>query len=104
MLETIEGVLAVAITLAAATERLIEIVKPLFEKIPNLDWQKAAKVAGAVLVGFGLSALTGFDVLAQFGLSVAPVLGYAAGGLLISAGSSTIHPILEWLKTIKNPS
>ncbi len=104
MLENIEQALAIALTLAAASERLIELVKPLFLKIKDENWQKSAKVAGAALVGFGLSALFGFNVLDKFGVTAAPVLGFLASGLLIGSGSSVIHPLLEWLKSIKQPT
>jgi hypothetical protein len=100
-IETLIAVFTTLLVLAGAVERLIEIAKPLLVKITNLDWQKSIKVLFAVLVGFGLSALFRFDILAQLGIATFPVLGYLAGGLGASLGSSVIHPILEWLKTLK---
>jgi len=88
--------------IAGSVERLIEIAKPLILKIANEDWQKAVKVLLAVLLGFGLSALLQFNPLGQFKWFVAPEwTGYLAAGMLASAGSSVLHPILEWLKTLK---
>jgi hypothetical protein len=94
------GVFAILLIFASATERLVEIVKPLFLKITNLDWQVSIKVAFAVLVGFGLAALFQYDVLAKVGIVALPVLGYLAAGLIASVGSSVLHPILDWLKTL----
>jgi len=43
----------------------------------------------------------GCDLLKELTVSgTAPVIGYALAGLVASVGSSVIHPILEWLKTL----
>lgn len=101
-LETLISVLAVLAALAAFVERGVELVKPILEKlIKDGAWLISAKVLLASLVGFGLAALLRIDPLAMIGVSVSPVIGYAAAGVLASAGASPFHAILEWLKTIK---
>jgi hypothetical protein len=99
--ETLVAVFTILLTIALAAERFIEIFKPIIEKISVL-WQPSVKITLAILVGFGLAALFRFDLLKDLGLGVAPVIGYALAGLVASTGSSVIHPILEWLKTLKN--
>lgn len=99
--ETLVAVFTILLTISLAAERLIEIFKPLIEKI-SVAWQPSVKISMAILTGFGLAALFRFDLLKDLGLGVAPVIGYALAGLVASTGSSVIHPILEWLKTLKN--
>jgi hypothetical protein len=96
------AVFTILLTLSLAVERLIEVARPLIEKIAVV-WQPSVKIGLAVVIGFGLAALFRFDLLKEllvFG--VAPVLGYLLAGLVASTGSSVIHPILEWLKSLKN--
>ncbi len=101
LLDKIVAVVATLATLSVIVERGLELVKPLFLKIKDENWQKSAKIAAATLVGFGLAAVLKYDALAQFGLSVPAWVGFLATGAAISGGSSVWHPILEWLKTIK---
>lgn len=99
------SVFAVLFTIALSAERLIEISKPLIEKIKDQGWQDSAKVASAVVVGFGLAALFRFDLLARLTVTgTPPVIGYAAAGLVSSVGSSALHAFLEWLKTLQAPT
>lgn len=101
--EVLEGLITAVIILALSTERGIELVKPLFLKIADPNWQKVAKIGAASVLGFAVSALVKFDPLAQLGFNLSPWAGYAAAGLLASAGASPWHALLEWLKTIKAP-
>lgn len=102
--EKLVAIITVLLFIAGATERLIELVKPLIEKwIKDAAWLISVKITAAVLVAFGLAALFQYDLLTEVGLAVAPVLGYLATGLVSSVGSSVLHPLLEWLKTLKLP-
>jgi hypothetical protein len=104
-IESLVAVFAVLLTIALAAERLIEIFKPIIEKIQDPNWLTSAKVGAAVLVGFGLAALFRFDMLARLSVTgTLPVVGYAAAGLVASVGSSTLHALLEWLKTLQQPA
>jgi hypothetical protein len=100
--ENLIAVFTVLFTIALAVERLIQIAKPLLEKIKDPLWLESAKVASAVVVGFGLAALFRFDLLERMTVTgTLPVIGYALAGLVASVGSSTLHAILEWLKTLR---
>lgn len=99
--ETLVAVFTIILTISLASERFIEIFKPLVDKV-SVAWQPSVKITTAILVGFGLAALFRFDLLKDLGLGVSPVIGYALAGLVSSTGSSVIHPILDWLKTLKN--
>ena len=48
------AIFTVLLMFSMATERFIEIFKPLLEKI-NIIWQPSAKIFSAIVVGFGLS-------------------------------------------------
>jgi hypothetical protein len=99
-IEVLTKIFSVLLVIALASERLIEVAKPLIEKV-SIKWQPSIKISVAILVGFGLAALFHFDILAElFVLGIAPIVGYLLAGLVSSAGSSVIHPILEWLKTL----
>ena len=100
------ALVAVGIVFAVATmvERGIELVRPLLEKIKNESWLKSAKVGAAVIVGFVLCYFLKLDAMSAFGFSLPPIAGYAVTAALASAGASPWHALLEWLKTIKQPS
>jgi hypothetical protein len=104
--EILISVFAILLVIAGSAERFIEIVKPGLEKtIKDPSWLISAKVAAAVLMSFALAAFFHFDLLARLGIvGTLPVIGYAAAGLFASIGSSGLHAILEWLKTIKQPN
>jgi hypothetical protein len=94
----------VLLTIALASERLIEVAKPLINKIQNVELAASVKIIGAALIGFGLAYLFGYNLLLALGLADIPtVLGYLVTGLVSSVGSSVLHPILEWLKTLSVP-
>ena len=100
--QTLIAVFTVLWTLALAAERFIEIFKPLIEKI-SIVWQPSVKIVLAIAIGSALAALFRFDLLKELAVfGVIPVIGYVLVGLVASAGSSVIHPVLEWLKTLKN--
>ena len=100
--QTLIAVFTVLWTLALAAERFIEIFKPLIEKI-SIVWQPSVKIVLAIAIGSALAALFRFDLLKELAVfGVIPVIGYVLAGLVASAGSSVIHPVLEWLKTLKN--
>ena len=99
-LESIVVVLTAIALLAASIERGIELFRPFFNKIKNVDWQNVAKLGAAILLGFGLAFLIRLDILAMLGFTFAPIAGYITAGLLASAGASPWHALLEWLKTI----
>jgi hypothetical protein len=100
-LETVIALVTVIGTLAVAVERGIELFRPLWVKITDELWQNVAKLAAAILLGFGVAALLGINPFAILGLPYPPVAGYAFAGFLASGGASSWHAILEWLKTIK---
>lgn len=95
--------LAIAAILAGAVERLVEMAKPLLAKIKNPAWLASAKIASAIVFGFGMAALTGFDFLKEAGWAQlpSPWIGYIASAMVLSLGGSIIHPLLEILKIPK---
>lgn len=96
------AIFTVLLTISLAVERLIEMFKPLIAKIPEA-WQASVKIAGAILVGFGLAALFKFDFLKELTVfGVSPIVSWVLAGLVASTGSTTINRILEWLKTLKS--
>jgi hypothetical protein len=100
--EALIGVFSVLLTIAFGVERLIEILKPLFEMIKSAKWQSSAKLLSAVIIGTGCAALFRFDMLVKLGVEAPYLLGYLSAGLIASTGSTTINRFLEWLKTLRN--
>jgi hypothetical protein len=101
--EILISIFAILSTISLAAERLIEMAKPLFNKIKYPEWQASAKLFSAIIIGFCCSALFRFDLLAQLGISgVSVLVGYLAAGLISSSGSTVINRFLEWLKTLKS--
>lgn len=102
MIENLIAVLAVLLTISYAVERLIEVFKPLFEKITSHTWQSSIKLLTAIIIGTACAFLLEFDMFWKLGVaSVAPIVGYIAAGLIASTGSTTINRLLEWLKTLR---
>ena len=100
--EVLVAVFAVLLTISLAVERLIEMFRPLIEKIAEA-WRASVKIGSAILVGFGLAALFRFDFLNELSVDgISPIVGYVLAGLVASTGSTTINRILEWLKTLKS--
>ena len=98
-------IFTVLLSIALAAERLIEVAKPLILKITNLDWQSSVKIVAAIVIGFGRAAMFQFNLLAALTVtSINPVFGYLMAGIVSSVGSSVLHAILEWLKTLQTPT
>ena len=98
-------IFTVLLSIALAAERLIEVAKPLILKITNPDWQSSVKIVAAIVIGFGLAAMFQFNLLAALTVtSINPVFGYLMAGIVSSVGSSVLHAILEWLKTLQTPT
>ena len=95
-------VFTVLLTISLSAERLIELGKPLYEKIAIDVWRKSAKLLSAVVIGFFLAILFKFDMLSVLGVGVNPYVGYLAAGLVTSTGSTTINRLLDWLKSLDN--
>ena len=103
MIENLIAVFAVLLTISFAAERLIEVFKPLFEKITSPTWQGSTKLLSAILIGTACAFLLQFNLFWKLGVaSVANIVGYIAAGLIASTGSTTINRLLEWLKTLRN--
>lgn len=102
-LQSVYVVLTAIAMLAAVVERGVELFRPLLMRIKAAEWQNAAKLGAAILLGLGLAFLIRLDVLAMLGFTFPPAAGYAAAGILASTGASAWHAVLEWLKTIKEP-
>ena len=101
--QSLVAVFTVLLTISLSAERLIELGKPLYEKITSDTWRKSAKLLSAVFIGFFLSILFKFDMLNVLGvLGVSPYIGYLAVGLVTSSGSTTINRLLEWLKSLED--
>ena len=102
MIENLIAVFAVLLTISFAAERLIEVFKPLFEKITSPTWQSSIKLLSAILIGTACAFLLQFNLFWKLGVSVADIVGYLFAGLIASTGSTTINRLLEWLKTLRN--
>jgi len=102
MIENLIAVFAVLLTISFAAERLIEVFKPLFEKITSPTWQGSTKLLSAILIGTACAFLLQFNLFLKLGVSVADIVGYLFAGLIASTGSTTINRLLEWLKTLRN--
>ncbi len=96
------AIFTILATISLGAERLIEIFKPLIDKIAAA-WQASVKIGAAILIGFGLSALFRFDLLKEMSVSGSlPIVGYLLSGLIASTGSTVINRFREWLKTLKS--
>lgn len=101
-IESIVAVFTVLLTMSLAAERLIELFKPLYDKISSDNWRRSAKLLSAVLIGLVCAFLFRFDMLLWLGISgLNPLVGYAAAGLVASTGSTTINRLLDWLKSLE---
>ena len=101
-IESLTAVFAVLLTISLATERLIELGKPLYDKITSQVWRSSAKLLSAVVIGLFLAFMFKFDLLNWLSIpNLSPIIGYAAAGLLASTGSTTINRLLDWLKSLE---
>ena len=101
--ESLISLLTVMFIVAASAERLIEVFKPLFERIKNGTLRPSVKLLSAIVIGMLVSALFRYDLFVWLGVAgVNEWVGYLASGLLSSTGSTTINRVLDWLKTLRS--
>ena len=96
-----EAILFIILSVAVATERLTEVVKPLYLKIKNTitkkqeeECTKVEKIIMAILIGVIISLISGVSL----GIATIPVLlQQITIGLFASLGSGFIHTIINLL-------
>jgi len=88
-----------AAALSAVNERIIEYVfAPLFEQF-KVDRKWLLYVALAT--GLALSWVAGVDIMAGFGVSLAPPVNLIVSGFLVGGGSELLHQIIALMDTIR---
>lgn len=98
MIETLTGILLLAVVVEAIVEYFIKpAVKPnpeaaTMQPEPAVDWRGMALRWVSALIGVGLCALYRADLLALLGLQCPlPVAGWVLTGLLIGRGSNFVN-------------
>lgn len=101
-LEQIIAVFVVLSIISGGAERLIEIAKPLFNKIKSEEWRSSLKLLSAITIGSLLAALSHFDMLNRITIIGVPVIvSYIGAGLISSIGSTALNRFLDWLKSLR---
>lgn len=102
----IESVLSIVLAIAIATERVVEIIKPLYLKVKNavlkrndMECTQSEKVV--------MSVLAGPIICLSFGLTanIPTIPGPAQSillGLFASAGSNVIHTLISTITALKD--
>ena len=102
----IESILALVLAVAIATERVVEVIKPLYLKVKNffakgtyLECDKTEKIIMSVLAGPAIC------VILNIGISISGVPVVAQSillGLFASVGSNAIHLVITTLTALKD--
>ena len=100
-----EAILFIILSVAVATERLTEVIKPLYLKVKNaitkkqdVECTKVEKIIMAILIGVVISLISGVGL----GIATMPILlQQVTIGLFASLGSGFIHTIISLLSAFK---
>ena len=101
-IELIEKTLLALSVVAGCSWKLVEIFKPLFNKINALDIRDMVKAVSAGVVGWGLSWAFGVQALNALGYSLHPALDSVVAGLLASGGAAVFNVLYDILKVLKD--
>lgn len=93
------GTLIVAIFfLAMIVEYLVKVLKPL---IPETDYP--IPLLMALVIGIGLSLLTGADFFAAIGIEANhTIVAQLVTGVMIAGGSSALHELIAKLRSSRD--
>jgi predicted histidine transporter YuiF (NhaC family) len=102
----IESVLTLVLAVAIATERVVEVIKPLYLKVKNFltknnysECDKTEKIIMSVLAGPVICVVLGIGI----NISGIPVIAQSILlGLFASVGSNAIHLIITTLTALKD--
>lgn len=101
----VESIMFIILSVAVATERLTEVVKPLYLKVKNTitkkqdaECNKTEKTIMAILIGIILALMSSVNL----GITGMPIiLQQIMIGLLASFGSGFIHTIINLVIAFK---
>jgi len=101
----VESIMFIILSVAVATERLTEVVKPLYLKVKNTitkkqdaECNKIEKTIMAIAIGVVLALISQVDL----GVANIPVIfQQITMGLFASLGSGFIHTIINLLQAFK---
>jgi hypothetical protein len=102
----IESILALVLAVAIATERVVEVIKPLYLKVKNffakgtyLECDKTEKIIMSVLAGPVICVILNIGI----NISGVPIIAQSILlGLFASVGSNAIHLIITTLTALKD--
>lgn len=101
-------VLTVILAVAIATERLVEVVKPLYLKLKNrfaktvfIECTKTEKIIMSVLIGPALCIVSGIGIDIP-GIAEPVIVQAILTGLFASIGSNVIHALLGLVVAFKD--
>jgi hypothetical protein len=102
----IETVLTIVLAVAIATERLVEVVKPLYLKLKNkfgsfAECTKAEKIIMTVLISPVLCIISGIGIDIP-GITEPVIVQAILTGLFASIGSNVIHTLLGLVVAFKD--
>ena len=100
--ELIEKVLLSVSAVSGASWKVIDIFKPLFNKITAEDWRGMAKSLAAGVVGWAAAWAFGVQALNAIGYTVHPALDSIIVGLLSAGGAAVINVLYDLLKVLKD--
>lgn len=100
----IESVLTLVLAAAIATERLVEVIKPLYLKVKNyfgkyIECSKTEKIIMSVLAGPILCIIAGIGIDIP---GVSTLVQAILTGLFASIGSNVIHTLLSLVVAFKD--
>lgn len=102
----IESVLTIVLAVAIATERVVEVIKPLYLKVKNFFTKKAETECDKT-EKIIMSVLTGPVICVALGIGIdipeVPIIAQSILlGLFASVGSNAIHLVITTLTALKD--
>jgi Na+/serine symporter len=100
--ELIEKVLIALAAVSGCSWKLVEIFKPLFNKLKDEDIRGMVKAIFAGILGWGLAWAFGVQTLNALGYNLHPALDAVVAGLLTSGGAAVFNVLYDILKVVKD--
>jgi hypothetical protein len=98
---TIEKTIAALAIVSGCAWKLVEIFKPLFNKIKAEDFRGMAKALAAGVLGWALAWGFGIQALNAIGYSLNPAVDAIVAGILASGGAAVFNILYDILKVLK---
>jgi Na+/serine symporter len=100
-LDVLEKALFALAIVSGSSWKLVDIFKPLFNKIVAEDIRGMAKAIAAGVIGWALAWGFGVQALNALGYNIHPALDAVLAGLLASGGAALFNILYDILKVLK---